>query len=1120
MLKKAKNSRSSFNPLDISIKANRVLQCILVALILIAIRIWHLSVIEYDKKLEQARKPQLKTIIEPAVRATIRDRFNLPLAINKVSYQAAILYAPIKEIPSHGWEINQDGKRVKVPKRKIYIRQLAEALATQINIDPDHLEDLIYAKASFYSKVPYVIKDELTEEEYYRLKMMEKDWPGILIRHVPKRFYPNGRVAGDIIGYMGAINRVEYEKILHEMQALEQIIQEDDDDRISTLMPEIRTRAQAENRLKVLEAKAYSLNDFVGKTGVESKYEESLRGFYGKKIYYSDSRGNYLREMPGSNPPITGRRVLLTISAELQEYAETLLAQNEDVRIVRRSPLTQIKKTIIANKHPWIKGGAIIAMDPKNGEILALASFPRFDPNDFISSANPEIRKQKQPKIYRWLETEGYIRQVWNQQIPLERERFNVLKNQFYDEQNFLTWHTFLTWVLPIESPLYQSLKSMKTIEEAIQVQWAADHLLSLFPYHDLYTLFNILYEGDEHEPFKNSLRGNEKQKLHSEILEKQSEIRSIRGVFDQYFSLLPQNYDKVLLIDLCKLAVPHDRFTEELESQVGRIKIEDYFILAGNLVTIKYLVKEKISRFYHEHHFKNWRKENEKEFLKAKRQQEKANKTYPKPYIDYLEEEESRCFNKFWSENQWRLVYAFIQNSQTLMADSELAPYTTFLSQLAEEINDKGECKKAMLSLKAVLKELAEPQGIDFLQTLREYNDLDRPLYGKYRYLRGGKDLTEKSLASAFYPKNGFGYGCSHAYRQAAIQGSLFKIVTGYTALMQRFAQLDPQLATMQDLNPLTMIDEVFYRNNQCYVGYTQDGKPIPQVYKSGRLPRSLAHQHNGKVDFIRALEVSSNPYFSLLAGEYLNDPDDLAKAAKLFSFGERTGIELPGEIKGNVPTDLSTNRTGLYAMAIGQHSLVVTPLQTAVMLSALANGGTVLKPKIVGLTAGREPEGASNNYSLNTKLVPTQQMRELQMPVLVRKTLLKGLKATVNRTYQENLSSLTQLYRKHPDAIRQFSSIKDQLFGKTSTSEVVENLDLDLSDGTSIYTHVWFGGISFIKDKQDETALIIRDEYGQPELVVVVYLRFGGYGKEAAPLAAQIIHKWRELKQKYKIQ
>ena len=74
-----RRKRIDFHHHDIPTKANRILHLILIAMVLILVRIWHLSVIQYDKKIEESQKPQRKTVIEPAMRATIRDRFNIPL---------------------------------------------------------------------------------------------------------------------------------------------------------------------------------------------------------------------------------------------------------------------------------------------------------------------------------------------------------------------------------------------------------------------------------------------------------------------------------------------------------------------------------------------------------------------------------------------------------------------------------------------------------------------------------------------------------------------------------------------------------------------------------------------------------------------------------------------------------------------------------------------------------------------------------------------------------------------------------------------------------------------------------------------------------------------------------
>ena len=239
---------------------------------------------------------------------------------------------------------------------------------------------------------------------------------------------------------------------------------------------------------------------------------------------------------------------------------------------------------------------------------------------------------------------------------------------------------------------------------------------------------------------------------------------------------------------------------------------------------------------------------------------------------------------------------------------------------------------------------------------------------------------------------------------------------------------------------------------------------------------------QGSGKLDVLKAIEISSNPYFALLAGDVLENPEDLADAAKAFCYGAKTGIDLPAEIAGRVPTDLKTNRTGLYAMAIGQHSLVVTPLQTAVMLSAIANQGNILKPQIL--------QNSENRPEI---------IRAIPMPRQLQKILMEGMRRVVIKTYQSSLLTLSKIYRDYPEAISDYIDLKEELLGKTSTSEAMEQIDLDAVQGTNLYNHVWFGGISY--------------QNNEPELVVVVYLRFGGYGKEAAPVAAQMVKKWREL-------
>ena len=126
--------------------------------------------------------------------------------------------------------------------------------------------------------------------------------------------------------------------------------------------------------------------------------------------------------------------------------------------------------------------------------------------------------------------------------------------------------------------------------------------------------------------------------------------------------------------------------------------------------------------------------------------------------------------------------------------------------------------------------------------------------------------------------------------------------------------------------------------------------------------------------------------------------------------------------------------------------------------------------------------------------------------------------MRLVVQKTQDESLSSLARLYKNSPQAIKDYVELRPRFIGKTSTAESVENIDLEFKDGTNMYTHVWFGGIAYdtnILESDQQHQFLFRDETGSPELVVVVYLRYGGYGKEAAPVAAQVAKKWKEIKQ-----
>lgn len=1140
--------RSNDDTLQIPAKANRILNVVLVGMLLIVFRVWHLAIVQYDDKLDESRRPQRHYITESAKRATIRDRFNIPLAINKIQYNVAVLYSQIKQIPTAVWETDEQGKRIKRFKRKEYITALSQLLAKELSMNADRIEDLIHAKASFFNQIPFVLKEDINEREYYRLKMLEKDWLGITVQRVPRRHYVQGKVGADVVGYMGAINSQEYESIIREIKGLESYIESVETGDLAALPLGMESIDHVRKRLKDLHELAYTVNDSIGKTGIESQFENLLRGFRGKKSFYADAKGKFLRELPGTREPLPGKRILLTLSSELQAYAEQLLIQNESIRQTKLSHLDAIKHTIIADKEPWIKGGAIVAMDPNTGEVLAMATHPRIDPNDFISSGPSEDRKRKRSNVQQWLESEGYLAELWNQERPLEREVYESKKG-IYKETVSLTWDVYLDLILSKDSPLRSSMLFDGTVRDAVLIQRHAENLMDLSQQQSAYKLFNALYQDDNHKPHGKKSTSTEVENIQKSLSDDQAQYH--KQVLDRYIGGLPLIYDQVLLIDLMRVALDHRHFSDELLLAIGRQKLHIYKEASSAMVKMQEVIKKMTKELFHELDFKNWRQANEKEYLKQIRAEEKASHKYAKPYIDYLDALENEQFQSFWEKNRFNLTMAMLLDGFNSQIENSIVPYITHFQTWRQEIahgaHQATEWADAYQTLHKILKPLSHELAVDYLKTLRSFHMLERPLLGSYRYLRRNTDKTqlEKHLAAAFYPKYGYGYGRSQAYRQAATQGSLFKLITAYEALVQKYHELEATGKSLADLNPMDMVDQVYYKGKDLYLGYDADGQPLPRHYKGGRLPRS-AIPSIGSIDLLKALETSSNPYFALLAGDILKTPNDLVEAAKLFSYGSRTGIDLPWEISGKMPNDLEKNRTGLYALSIGQHTLVVTPLQTTVMLAALANGGKVLKPKIVQLTVGREPMReqdlvAGNNYfpfesQLGTvgidfplfiaadaekkksllKRMPTEVRREIFLPEGIQRMLLDGMCRVVARTHGESLRSLSRLYKTAPEAIQDYVALKNTLLGKTSTSESIENIDLDLNTGTNMYTHVWFGGIVYDQDVVDkkEHHFLFRDSFGQPELVVVVYLKYGGYGKEAGPIAAQVAKKWKEIK------
>ncbi|MGD0665744.1 MAG: penicillin-binding transpeptidase domain-containing protein [Rhabdochlamydiaceae bacterium] len=1042
----------------ISDKTNRVLLVISICMMMILIRSWYLSVIQHDYHVKMAEKPQRRIVIEKADRATIHDRFGVPLAVNKIQYNASVCYAHIRQIPTVRWKKNEKGEKTRVSERLEYVAKLSQKLSSELGIPARRIEDLIHGKAAMLPHTPFVIKEDLSEEQYYRLKGMEKDWLGLQIERVSRREYPLGKIGGDVIGYLGNIDSSRYLKIAHELNSLEDYLiakQEGE----SRFLPEgFDSPEEVLQRYFDLQEKAYTMNDLVGKMGVEASYEEDLRGYVGKHIYEVDTKGTFVRELEGSRPAVPGKKVTLTLSAELQMFAEQLIASNEGSRL---------DKVDGGINEKWMRGSAVVAMIPKTGEIVALASYPRFNPNDFIPSRDPDTRKEKEFAVKQWLETDDYLGEVWDGKRSLRREYFSFVQGRYLEETLPLTWNHYLEAVLPGKSSLKNAMLQIHDVRLALQVQ-------DVGIYHPL--------------------------------------LREIK-----------MEQDKYLAIDLCHLVAPLELFTPELMKEVGSQPLSDYFATRQEAMRLLSRMKEELRELFYDNDFNSWREAHFKEHLKEMRAKEKAEKKYAKPYTDYLDRVERRLWGKFWEAYKPVFLYTALTGRIPILMENypNLTPY---ICTLKETYFPLLQGTYPLLHQK--VENLSPLLGVAYLKTLRSFEELKRPLDKKYPYVRSvqGQSL-EKHLAQAFYPPYGYGFTRSQSYRQATPPGSVFKLVVAYQTLLERHEK-------GLSLNPFMMVDDwVGSPGSKSFIlGYLSDGTPLYRGYKGGRLPRS-SHPGMGKLDMIGALEQSSNVYFSLAAGDIIQNPLTLAEVTKKFGMGEKTGIDLPGEARGKIPDDIDQNRTGLYSFAIGQHTLEVTPLQTALMTAAIANQGKVVRPHIVQKLEGtdrmlhhellEEPNWALDKLSVQTtvhqeenivQVISPETDRVLPFPSPIFNYLFEGMQRVVMGSRGTARPGAMRVLYDHPTSLRDYLEIHRDLVGKTGTAQVLYKRSIS-SAATPVMEHyICFSGISYPKK-----SILLPPLEKEPELVVVVSLRYRQAGLEGGPIAGQVIKKWREIQARH---
>jgi len=220
-------------------------------------------------------------------------------------------------------------------------------LSTLLGVSVDELRSrLADERYSPFKPVPVGL--DVPKDKLIYVREHQSDFPGIEGLQLTERVYPQGTVAAHVLGYVGEIN---------------------------------------DSELGPRKAAGYRAGDAIGKSGAELTYEADLRGTPQIEKLEVDSAGRVQRTL-GDQPAVQGHDVRLSIDLDVERLAEESLAQGLDLA----------RKTFDGNtgKNFLAPAGSVVVLDPRSGSLLAMASNPTYDPNEFINGISSKKFNQLQ----------------------------------------------------------------------------------------------------------------------------------------------------------------------------------------------------------------------------------------------------------------------------------------------------------------------------------------------------------------------------------------------------------------------------------------------------------------------------------------------------------------------------------------------------------------------------------------------------------------------------------------------------------------------------------------------------------------------------------------------------
>ena len=314
--------------------------CLVAALVA---RLWYLQVLESEELQTAAAANILRVVYTEAPRGRIFDTNGRILVDNRVVHVVTIdrlsFRAALDESEQHD-----------------VLLQIAEIVSRSGRLTKViHIEERL-ASREFgpFDKVPVAF--DINPDLLVYLGERPDLFPGVSVEERTVRSYPYGEVAAHLLGYVGPLTESEYRTLSAQIDPTDP------------------------------NAKTYQPGDEIGKSGVERIFESELRGVPGVRVFEVNRLDEIVKvHHDKDRQPLPGNDVHLTIDLDIQSLVERELRRGLDEARDQAPPEDPDAPRFVAS------AGAAVAIDPRDGSVLAMASFPTFDPREFVNGISQRL---------------------------------------------------------------------------------------------------------------------------------------------------------------------------------------------------------------------------------------------------------------------------------------------------------------------------------------------------------------------------------------------------------------------------------------------------------------------------------------------------------------------------------------------------------------------------------------------------------------------------------------------------------------------------------------------------------------------------------------------------------